>query len=434
MDAEASNTAGESNEPEGNRIIVAGLIGNVMEWYDFAVYGYFAVTIGQQFFPSDDPTVSLIAAFGAFAAGFVARPLGGIVFGRIGDRVGRKRVMMLSVLAMGIPTTLIAFLPTYETIGVAAPVLIVLLRMVQGLSVGGEYTSSIVFLVERAPPERRAFFAVWGVWGAVLGIMLGSAVGDVVATVLSDEQLQQWGWRLPFLFGALIAVSCVLTRRSLHADVSPVAGSQPVAHTFTVHFPTVLKVILLNIGSAVAFYTAFVYVVTYVEEVDGLPDSVALNLNTGSMALLLVLLPIAAWLADRLGRKPLILFGTAWLALGAIPFFHLIHSTDPLTIFLGEVGFALGVAVFTGGLNAANVELMPCSVRCTGLAFAYNAAVGLFGGLTPLIVTWLLAKTGDPIAPAYWVTAATTVSLLTAVIFYRETRHRNLLEMERAAI
>ncbi len=178
--------------PSRARIIVAGLVGNVMEWYDFAVYGYFATVIGTVFFPSDDPAVSLIAAFGAFAAGFLVRPLGGLVFGRIGDLVGRKRALTLSVLAMALPTVLMACLPTYETIGVAAPIAIVLLRMVQGLSVGGEYTSSIVFLVEHAPKHRRAFFSVWGVWGAVLGILLGSGVGDVLATILDEQQIAAW--------------------------------------------------------------------------------------------------------------------------------------------------------------------------------------------------------------------------------------------------
>ncbi len=418
----------ETGVPNTGRTIIAGLVGNVMEWYDFAIYGYFAVVIGQQFFPSDDPAVSLIAAFGAFAAGFLARPLGGIVFGRIGDIVGRKRVLTLSVLAMAVPTVLIAFLPTYEMIGIAAPIAIIALRIIQGLSVGGEYTSSIVFLVERAPKNRRSFFGVWSLWGAVLGILLGSGVGDAVATVLSDEELASWGWRLPFLFGSLVAVSSILVRRALATDNRQSEANSPVLHTFTRHHTTVIKVMLLNLGTAVAFYAAFVYVVTYVKEVDHLPEELALNLNTGSMALLLVFIPIAAWAADKYGRKPMMLLGALMLAFGAIPFFMLIHTTNPLHIFLGQCGFALSIAVYSGGLTAANVELLPSNVRCTGLAFAYNASVGVFGGLTPLIVTWLLAETGDPIAPAYWIAAMSLLSLITVLFFYRESRHVELLE------
>jgi len=424
--SEVLDGGSEDNSQGRMKTILAGLVGNIMEWYDFAIYGYFAATIGKQFFPSEDPAISLIASFGAFAAGFLARPLGGIVFGRIGDIVGRKRVLMLSVMAMAIPTTLIAFLPGYETIGILAPIFLVLLRIIQGLSVGGEYTSSIVFLVEQAPAKRRSFFAVWGMWGAVLGILAGSAIGDVVATVLTEEQIADWGWRVPFLLGSLVAISCILVRRTINKDASPSEVSSPVKHTFMVHYPTVIKVILLNIGTAVSFYAAFVYVVTYVKQVDGLPEEIALNLNTGSMVLLLIFMPIAAWMADQIGRKPMMLAGSFLIAFGAIPFFHLIHTTEPMYIFFGEIGFAVGIAIFSGGLNAANVEMMPTSVRCTGLAFSYNASVGIFGGLTPLIVTWLLTTTGDPIAPAYWIAFAGALSLLATLFMYRESRHNVL--------
>ena len=188
-----------------------------MEWYDFAVYGYFAAVIGSQFFPSSDPSVSLIAAFGAFAAGFLVRPLGGLVFGAIGDRLGRQRAMMLSVLAMAIPTVLIGCLPTYASIGILAPIAIIVLRIVQGLSVGGEYTSSLVFLAEHAAPNRRAITAVWGMWGATAGILLGSGVGAIVASNLSEDNIASWGWRLPFIFGALVAITGYLVRKGIHA-------------------------------------------------------------------------------------------------------------------------------------------------------------------------------------------------------------------------
>ncbi|MEM7223082.1 MAG: MFS transporter [Pseudomonadota bacterium] len=408
------------------RTILAGLVGNVMEWYDFAVYGYFAAVIGQQFFPTDDPAVSLIAAFGAFAAGFLVRPLGGLVFGRIGDLIGRKRALMLSMLAMALPTVLIACLPTYETIGIAAPVLIVTLRIVQGLSVGGEYTGSIIFLTEHAPPDRRAMTAIWGPWGAVLGILLGSAVGDVVATVLTDDEIAAWGWRLPFLMGALVAVTGYVVRNSLHVTEIRGRSKSPVRDTFAKHHFAVLRVALLNMGLGVGFYAAFVYAVTYIKEIDKLPEEIAFNLNTGAMALLLLIMPISAWLSDRYGRKPMLAVGCALLTFGALPFFHLIHTTTPATIFLGEVGFVLALGLATGGIVAANVELIPTDVRCTGLAFAYNASIGWFGGTTPLIAAWLITATGDPVAPAYWIAAAGAVSLVTSLFLIRETRFQAL--------
>jgi MHS family proline/betaine transporter-like MFS transporter len=408
------------------KVIFVGLIGNVMEWYDFAVYGYFAVVIGHHFFPSANPAVSVIAAFGAFAAGFLVRPLGGLVFGRVGDLVGRKRALTLSVLAMAVPTVLIGLLPTYDSIGIAAPVLIVVLRIVQGLSVGGEYTSSLIFLAEHARPDRRALTAIWGVWGATAGILLGSGVGSVVTEILTESQITSWGWRVPFLVGALVAVTGYLARRSIHTEVPAGQSQRPVVDTFGKHRSAVLRVALLNIGYGVGFYAAFVYAVTYIKSIDKLSSEIAFNLNTASMALLLLILPVTAWLADRFGRKPLLIAGSAILAFGAVPLFHLMHTTDPTTIFLAEVGFVLAIGLFSGGVVGANVELIPAEVRCTGLAFAYNASIGWFGGTTPMIAAWLINTTGNPIMPGWWVAGAGAVSLLTAIFLVRETRFDKL--------
>ena len=201
------------------KIILVGLIGNVMEWYDFAVYGYFAGILGKLFFPSSDPGLSLIASFGAFAAGFLMRPLGGILFGRIGDSMGRQAAMSLSVLAMAIPTVLMALLPTYDQIGIFAPITLVGLRVIQGLSVGGEYTSSLIYLAENGPSHRKAFTAIWGSWGAVLGMLLGSGVGLVTASFLTPEALELWGWRIPFALGGLVALSGWWIRRRLPIEL-----------------------------------------------------------------------------------------------------------------------------------------------------------------------------------------------------------------------
>ena len=415
-------TAAHVTAPNRRKLIFAGLIGNAMEWYDFAVYGYFAAIIAPLFFPSSSASVSLIAAFGAFAAGFLVRPFGGLVFGRIGDLIGRRRALTLSVMAMAVPTVLIGCLPTYESIGIAAPVLLVILRIVQGLSVGGEYTCSLVFLAEHAPPERRARTAMWGMWGAVAGILLGSGIGALVSAFVTDDQLALWGWRIPFLLGAVVAITGILVRRAIHVEPVRCDTKSPVRDAVTTHLGPVVKVGLLNIANGVGFYAAFVYAVTYIRDIDRLDESIALDLNTLAMAVLLLILPVTAMLADKFGRKPMIVAGCAILMLGAVPFFHLMHHTDPALIFLGEIGFVVGVGVLGGGLAAANVELIPAPVRCTGLSLAYNAAVGWFGGTTPLIATWLITQTGDPISPAYWVAAASLVSLLAAIFLIRETR------------
>lgn len=404
-------------QPSLARIILVGLMGNVMEWYDFAVYGYFAMVIGDQFFPATDPAVSLIASFGAFAAGFLMRPIGGLVFGRIGDLVGRQRAMLVSVMAMAVPTVLMSLLPTYGTVGIAAPLVLVGLRIIQGLSVGGEFTSSLIFLAEHAPSGRRSLTAIWGNWGAVLGILLGSGVGLWVTEWLTEAQVQAWGWRVPFALGGLLALVAWLVRRGLHVDLPPIRSESPVRDVFTRYRGAILRVALLNVGTGVAFYTVFIYAVSYIRNIDHLTESVALELNTISMSTLLLLLPVVAWMSDRWGSRGILTLANTLLVLLSYPLFQLIHSSDPDLILMGELGFAVLVALGTGGILVLNASLIPAPVRCTGLGFAYNASMGLFGGTTPLIAAWLIKVTDNPLAPAYWLLTAAIVSLLTLLLW-----------------
>lgn len=411
-----------ASNPSKIRVILAGLIGNVMEWYDFALYGCFAPVIGSHFFPSKEPSVSLIATFGVFAVGVMMRPLGGLLFGRIGDLLGRQRAMILSIMAMAMPTVLFGLLPTYSMVGIAAPIAVVLLRMVQGLSVGGEYTNSLVFLAEQAQPDNRARTAVWGIWGAMAGILLGSAVGTLISNLLTSDQLANWGWRLPFLLGSVVAFVGYLLRNGMHVIVRTSESKAPVRDTFVKYYRPVLIVTLLNVALGVGFHAAFVYAVTYVQVIDHIPETVALDFNTASMAMMLVMLPIAAWFSDRFGRKPLLILGSGLFAFGGVGFFHLLHSADRAVTFAGEFGFAAAISIISGGLAGANVELIPSAVRCTGLALAYNVATGLLGGTTPLISAWLITSTENPIAPGWWVSVMGAVSLVTAIFLVRETR------------
>src|SRR6516165_7308773 len=245
------------------RAVIAGLAGNVMEWYDFAVYGYFAQVIGQDFFPSEDPTSSLIASFGAFAAGFLMRPVGGLVFGHIGDRLGRKAALTLSVLAMAIPTFLIGLLPDHSQIGALAPILLVALRMVQGLSVGGEYTTSVVFLVEGAAPNRRGFAGSWSPFGAGAGILLGSALGAALNAVLSPEAVFAWGWRVPFLLGLGVGLAGLFIRRHIPEPAKQAdnkTAASPIREAFRSEWRNILRIMGFTFMFAVGFYMIFVYV------------------------------------------------------------------------------------------------------------------------------------------------------------------------------
>lgn len=422
------------SHPSFIRLVLVGLIGNVMELYDFAVYGYFAATIGRLFFPADQPVVSLMASFGAFAAGFLVRPLGAIVFGRIGDRLGPERAMMVSIIAMAVPTVLMGLLPTFAQIGIVAPVLLIILRMIQGLSVGGEYTSSLVFLVEHAKPGRTAFTSVWGAWGATAGTLLGSAVGFLTAISLTPDQLESWGWRIPFLFGGCVALVGMQLRRGLHAPAHEAPPKVPLSALLAKHRAALLRVTLINIGFGMAFYTVFVYAVTFLEEVSRKSGSQALRNNSLAMILLLVVSPLSAKLADRFGLKRIFGLGFALLALSAIPLFHLMGQGIRWVTLGCHLALALPVGIIMGAHAALNVQLMPREVRCTGLAFAYNLGVGVFGGITPMVVTWMTARLHSPAAPGYWVAAGAALATLTLFLLVRaapdshgmneESRHR----------
>jgi MFS transporter, MHS family, proline/betaine transporter len=270
------------------RLIAAGIIGNVLEWYDFAIYGYFAAAIGKHFFPHEDAVAQLLAAFGVFALGYLMRPVGGALIGHIGDRFGRRAALTFSVAAMAVPTFLIGLLPGYATLGILAPIALTLLRMVQGLSVGGEYTSSMVFLVEHAPPGRRGLMGALISCGASGGILLGSAVGAGFAASMSVAALDAWGWRIPFLLGLLVGFAGYLLRRHV-AEATPAerAERMPIVETLQDHWRTVLQFAGLSVYNAVGFYVSFVYLVSWLQVADGIPPDRALEINSFSMVVLL---------------------------------------------------------------------------------------------------------------------------------------------------
>ena len=403
------------------RTIAVGAIGNVLEWYDFAIYGYFAAAIGRAFFPSEDPVAQVLAAFGIFAVGFLMRPVGGALIGHIGDRFGRRAALTFSVAAMAIPTFLVGALPGYQVLGVAAPILLTLLRMIQGLSVGGEYTTSIVFMVERAPPGRRGIIGAMACCGAVGGILLGSASGALLAETMSPEALEAWGWRIPFLVGLLVGLAGFLLRRHVHEVPKPhVKERSPLLETVRNHGPLLARLAALSVFNSVGFYLMFVYIVSWLQLVDGMAPARALAINTISMLVLLPLMVATGWAADRFGRRPVLLGATALGFLGALPFFWLMHHTDPTLVLLGQLGFVAAVGTFVGTQPAIMVEAAPIAVRCTAIALGYNVTLGVVGGLSPLAATWLISRTGNDYSPAFMIMLAAAISFV-AVLRFKET-------------
>lgn len=402
--------------------VLVGTIGTAMEWYDFGVYGFFAAIIGQQFFPAQDAISSLVAAFGAFAAGFLARPFGAILFGQLADRKGREFALTASVMLMAIPTFIISILPTHEMIGASAGVMLVLCRILQGLSVGGEHTTSIVYLVEHAPKHHKGLAGSFAPFGASVGILLGSAVGALLNNVLSMEQLESWGWRLPQAVGLLLAVVGLWIRRQnlSHATPEPKADCSPLRDAFANNKLDIFKVVLVNVMPAIGFYTIFVYLATYLHEADGVEARHALEINTISMVFLLGMIPAYGWLTDKVGALRLLWGSTIGIALFAYPLFQLMHHQNQWLDLAGEIAFVLLLAPYMAASPSALCAMLPHRVRCTVLSIGFNLAMGVLGGTTPLLVEYLRKKTQDDLTPAYYLIGAALVTLV-GLVFYRES-------------
>ncbi len=395
------------------RVVAAGISGNVLEWYDFAVYGYFAPIIAERFFPSNSPTASLLAAYGAFAAGFLMRPLGGFLFGHLGDRLGRRTTLILSVALMAGPTFLIGLLPDHADIGVAAAALMILMRMLQGLAVGGEYTTSVVYLVEQAPPDRRGYYGSWSLFGCIGGILLGSAVGAFIHTIWAAE-VHEWAWRVPFLAGLAVGLTGFILRQGLPeslADKDKEEHKIPLAKAVSEEGSAMLKVIGISVVNAVAFYMIFIYITVFLERQVGLSAATALDVNTLSMVAMLVMIPLFARLSDRVGRKPLLVGAAFGLLLLSYPLLWVMHHPDAMTIFFGQLGFSILIGCYLSVQPTAMAEMFSPGVRCSGMAVAYNLTLGVIGGTTPMVCTYLIEKTGDDLFIAWYLMAAAAVSL-----------------------
>jgi MFS transporter, MHS family, proline/betaine transporter len=397
------------------RVVTAGVVGNVLEWYDFAVYGFFAPILAEQFFPASDRRVSLLAAFGAFAVGFLMRPVGAALFGHIGDRYGRARALLLSVAMMAIPTVLMGLLPTYASIGIAASVAIVVLRMFQGMAVGGEFTSSIVFLAEHAPAGRRGFFASWAMFAATTGTMLGAAVGAAMTNALDAEALAAWGWRAAFLSGIVVAVVGVIIRRNMFDTPKAVTEKSPLRVAFTLHRRQMLRVFGLNAAPAATYYLLFVYAATWVAETTPLPRSAALDITTLSIVTFLIVAPLAAWFSDRYGRRLMLIVGMTACLVMAYPMASLMHGTSAIAVAAGQMTLGGLLALYMASIPAAMCEMFPHNVRVSAVSVGYGLAYAIFGGTAPVVAVWLIGRTGEPLAFAWYIVGLTAISLAVAL-------------------
>jgi len=403
------------------RQILAAVIGNALEWYDFVVYGFLTVIISRLFFPSDSEYASLLMAMATFGVGFFMRPVGGILIGMYADRKGRKAALQLIILLMTISIAMIAFAPTYAAIGAAAPMLIVLARLLQGMATGGEFASATSFLVESAPAGRRGFYGSLQMVGQSVAALAGATAGMLITQGLTPEQVDQWGWRLPFLFGLLIGPVGLWIRRHLNETEAFIEASKstdaPVGlmALWRSYRRSIAVSFGLVVSGTIMYYVVLIYMPTYAKTQLNIPLGDAFMAQVAGLLCLTVGTPFFGILSDRIGRRPVLMLACGLYFVLPYPLFSWLQADPGLfRLAIMQIVLCSAVAVGFGAISTALAEQFPVRMRSTGLALAYNFAVMLFGGFAQLIVTWLITVTGTPLAPAYYVMFGAVVGLSAA--------------------
>jgi MFS transporter, MHS family, proline/betaine transporter len=403
------------------RAVAAASIGNVFEWFDFIIYGFFAVIIAKLFFPTASETASLLLAFASFGATFLMRPFGAVVLGHLADRHGRKAGMTLSISMMMAGTAITAFAPTYTFVGIFAPIMVAAARMMQGFSAGGEFGSATVFLAEQNP-KRRGLYASWQFAGQGLSTVLATGLGAALSGALTAEQMGTWGWRIPFLFGLLIGPIGYYIRRQLDETSefrSAQTTSAPLWETFSGGKTRLLVAIGTIVLVTVASYTA-VYMPTYAIRELGLPPVGGFLATMLAGAIQVVMIPLVGALSDRVGRLPIATVAIVAILISAHPLLaRLVAAPSIESLLLVQAVLGVFVAAYAGAIPALISELFPIRVRTTAVSTSYSLAVAIFGGFAPFTIAWLIDVTGSHLAPSYYLMFAAAVSLVALGAAYR---------------
>jgi len=414
------------------RVIGATLIGNFMEWFDFAVYGFVATIIGATFFPAGDATSQLLASLAVFGVAFFFRPLGGAVFGYIGDKVGRRTSLALAIIIMSVTTALIGVLPNFTSIGIAAPILLVTIRCIQGLSVGGEWTGASTFLVEYAPDRSRGLWASLIAATAALGIIGGSAVVFLLSAALSQEDMTSFGWRIPFLLALPIGLVGLFMRLKLEDTPvfqqieNKVGRVSPFKHIRRGDLRNIFIAFAFSSATGTGFYYFATYFVSYLSVTLHFPRPTAILLSMLGLALYAILCPFAGAFSDRFGRRISYILGCIGLAVVVVPVFLLMASGEFVLALLGLALYAVFQSSLTVMSSVTIVEFFPPTIRLTAGAIGYNLGVGPVAGMGPLVAAALVAATGNSLAPAYYLLGLMTVVALVLLKFLPETYKRSL--------
>ncbi|MBP6117300.1 MAG: MFS transporter [Neisseriaceae bacterium] len=404
------------------KAVFATVLGNGLEWFDFTVYSFFSVIIARVFFPTESEAVSYLIALATFGVGFFMRPVGGIMIGIYADKVGRKAALTLTIASMSVGTLIIGLTPSYASIGLAAPLLIVVARLLQGFSAGGEMGSATAFLTEHAPPHRKTYYSSWIQASIGLAVLFGAGIGTLVTTVLSEESLYSWGWRVPFILGGcLIGPVAYYIRRQLH-ETPVFAQSEKVDAPLTEvyrHYPReTLTSFSMIILWTVCTYVLLFYMPAYASRILELPSWMGFSAGMIGGLMIFLVAPIVGHLSDRYGKKPFLLGSSMLILVLAYPLFALINfypNFANLVVF--QIVFGILIAGYTGPILAAFTDLFPAKVLSTGLSVAYNFAVAIFGGFAAFNITWLISATGSNMAPAFYVMIAAIISTYGCYLF-----------------
>lgn len=408
--------------------VVAAVIGNALEWYDFVVFGFLTVIISRLFFPDENELLALLKTTATFGVGFFMRPIGGILLGMYADRRGRKAAMQLIMGLMTVALLLIATAPPYAAIGIGAPIIIVFARLLQGFATGGEFAIATSFLVEMAPRGRRGFYGSLQQIGLTLAALGGAIAGMAVSVLLSPAQLDSWGWRLPFIIGLLIAPVGLYIRRHIEEPDEFIASRRATAQrSFGAMLGSNVRGVLVTFGlvvcGTITYYVLLVYMPTFAQKQLGLALADAFKVQVVALVCLTIAVPVFGALSDRIGRRPILVCGCVLLLLALYPLFSRTQAAPGFgNLLLMQVVLCSLLGIFYGPLSTAVAEQFEPGVRSTGLSLAYNLAVMLFGGFAQFFVTFMIDITGDPLAAAYYVIFGCGVGLISAC-YVREAAH-----------
>lgn len=401
------------------KVITSTMVGNGLEWYDYALYGHFAALIAMHFFPKGDEHVALIATFGIFAAGFLMRPIGAMFFGYFGDKYGRKNALAVSILMMAIPTGLIGLLPTFEQWGLWAPILLTLIRLLQGIAIGGEFGGSIVYMVEHATEKNKNLLGSTSIISMLIGVMAGALISTGLAEVMSEAEFNEWGWRIPFIVGFFIGIIGLYIRT--HLDESPAfmdaketghLSDKPIKDALKENYKEIFLGIGVYLSVTIPFYIQTVFMSSFMHKNLHFSSRDSLLIISMSMLIMMFVTPISAILCDRFNREKILKYVCLAYLIYAFPFIHLLNTENFNNVIIAQIIFSIILAFYIAPIPSLMVDIFPTKTRYTGMSLACNVSAAVFGGTAPMIITWMIGEFNSNFSIAWFIIFAAIVSYL----------------------